>query len=115
LGLWSRHWLGVVGLQHTILTAIWHLATNGTLYHPGPDYYTRLHPELTKNRAIEQLRRMGYTVNLQPPANEKAPDAQSNRRVRGLRAGFVDRADGGTGTPMPGRVIARDITEEVKS
>jgi hypothetical protein len=106
-------WRG--GLQHTITTAIWHLATNGTLYDPGPDYYTRLHPERTKNRAIEQLRRMGYTVNLEPPANEKAPDAESNLRVRGLTTGFVDRADEGTRTPMRGRVIARDITEEVKS
>ncbi len=57
----------VVAIQHAILTAIWHMATDGTLYDdPGPDYYTRLHPERTKNRALEQLRRMGYRVTSEP-------------------------------------------------
>ncbi len=41
-----------VAIQRSILTAIWHMATTGTLYDdPGADYFTRLHPERAKNRA----------------------------------------------------------------
>ena len=31
---------------------------------PGADYFTRLHPEQAKKRAINQLRAMGYQVTL---------------------------------------------------
>jgi len=41
------------------------MGSTGTLYDdPGPDYYTRLNPERTKNRAIHQLEAMGYQVRL---------------------------------------------------
>lgn len=54
-----------VAIQHAILIAIWHMGTNGTLYEdPGADYYTRLHPDRTKNRALHQLEAMGYHVTL---------------------------------------------------
>ena len=54
-----------VAVQHSMLTAIWHMGRDGTLYDdPGPDYFTRLHPDRTKNRAIHQLQAMGYTVTL---------------------------------------------------
>ena len=57
----------IVAVQHAILTAIWNIGTNGTLYDdPGADFYTRLHPDKAKHHAIEQLRRMGYTVTLEP-------------------------------------------------
>jgi len=50
-----------------MLTAIWNMGTNGTFYDdPGPDFYTRLHPDRAKHRAIEQLRIMGYNLTLQP-------------------------------------------------
>ncbi len=43
------------------------MAQTGALYDdPGPDFYTRLHPDKAKRRAIEQLRLMGYTVTLEP-------------------------------------------------
>ena len=54
-----------VAIQHTILIAIWHMGTTGTLYQdPGADYFTRQHPDRTKNRAIHQLEAMGYQVTL---------------------------------------------------
>jgi transposase len=41
------------------------MGTTGTLYDdPGADYFTKLHPERTKNRAIHQLEAMGYQVTL---------------------------------------------------
>lgn len=54
-----------VAIQHTLLTAIWHMGTTGTLYEDlGGDYYTRLNPERTRTRAIRQLEAMGYRVIL---------------------------------------------------
>ncbi len=54
-----------VAVQHSMLTAIWHMGTTGTLYQDlGDDYYIRLNPERAKNRAIAQLQAMGYHVTL---------------------------------------------------
>jgi transposase len=54
-----------VAIQHCMLIAIWHMATTGTLYDdPGADYFTRLHPDRAKKRAIHQLEAMGYRVTL---------------------------------------------------
>jgi transposase len=54
-----------VAIQHSMLIAIWHMGTTGTLYDdPGADYFTRLNPHRTKNRAIHQLEAMGYRVTL---------------------------------------------------
>ena len=55
----------IVAVQHTILTVIWNMARTGALYDdPGADYYLRRRPDHTKNRAINQLQAMGYTVTL---------------------------------------------------
>jgi len=57
----------IVALEHAMLIAIWNMAHTGTLYDdPGSDFYTQLHPDRAKLRAIEQLRRMGYAVTLEP-------------------------------------------------
>jgi len=57
----------VVAIEHTLLTAIWHMLTNNTEYTDlGGDYYTRRTPDRTKQRAINQLRQLGYTVTLEP-------------------------------------------------
>ena len=54
-----------VAIQHKMLITIWHMGTTGSLYDdPGADYFTRAHPERTKNRAIHQLEAMGYRVTL---------------------------------------------------
>lgn len=56
-----------VAIQRTILVTIWHMAHAGALYEdPGADYYTRLHPDRAKRRALHQLEAMGYHVTLQP-------------------------------------------------
>jgi transposase len=54
-----------VAIQHAMLTAIWHMGTTGTVYNDtGADYFTRLHPDRAKKRAIHQLEAMGYHVTL---------------------------------------------------
>ena len=48
-----------------MLIAIWNMLTTGAFYDdPGGDFYTRLNPDKAKNRAIDQLRKMGYAVTL---------------------------------------------------
>ncbi len=55
-----------VAIQHTLLVAIWHMGITGTLYDdPGGDYYSRLRPDRTRQRAIHQLEAMGYHVTLE--------------------------------------------------
>jgi transposase len=56
-----------VAVQHSMLVAIWHMGHTGELYtDPGADYFTRLHPERAKKRAVHQLEAMGYRVSLDP-------------------------------------------------
>ena len=57
----------IVAVEHTILIAIWNMATNGVFYDdPGADFYTRRNPDRAKQRALAQLRAMGYDVTLSP-------------------------------------------------
>jgi hypothetical protein len=50
-----------------MLIAIWNMITNGVFYDDlGGDYYTKLNPDKTKQRALNQLRQMGYEVTLNP-------------------------------------------------
>jgi len=57
----------IVAVEHAILIAIWNMITNGALYDdPGGDFYTRRNPDKTRQRAIDQLRQMGYAVTLEP-------------------------------------------------
>jgi transposase len=59
----------IVAIEHAMLIAIWNMLTTGTLYDdPGDDFYTRLNPDKAKNRALDQLRKMGYAVTLDPLA-----------------------------------------------
>jgi transposase len=59
----------LVAIEHTLLTAIWNMLTTGELYtDPGADFQTRRNPEQAKNRAIDQLERLGYNVSLTPAA-----------------------------------------------
>ena len=60
----------IVAVEHAMLIAIWNILTTGELYNdPGDDFYTRLNPDKTKNRAIDQLRKIGYDVTLKPLAS----------------------------------------------
>jgi transposase len=57
----------LVAVEHSMLTAIWHMLTTGECYaDPGPDYYTRHQPLRSKDRAIHQLEALGYNVTLEP-------------------------------------------------
>ncbi|MHB2027853.1 MAG: IS110 family RNA-guided transposase [Acidimicrobiales bacterium] len=57
----------VVAVEHSMLTAIWNMLQGGESFtDPGGDYYTRLRPERAKNRALQQLRQLGFTVTLEP-------------------------------------------------
>ena len=59
----------IVAIEHTMLIAIWNMLDTGTLYcDPGDDFYTRLNPDKAKTRALDQLRKMGYDVTLNPIA-----------------------------------------------
>jgi transposase len=59
----------IVAVEHAMLIAIWNMLSTGTLYNdPGADFYTRLNPDKAKNRALDQLRKMGYDVTLNPLA-----------------------------------------------
>lgn len=59
----------IVAVEHAMLIAIWNMLNTGTLYNdPGADFYTRLNPDKAKTRALNQLRKMGYDVTLNPQA-----------------------------------------------
>ena len=54
-----------VAIQHSMLVAIWHMGTTGTLYEdPGAEFFTRLNPDRARKRAVHQLEAMGYRVTL---------------------------------------------------
>ncbi len=56
----------LVAIEHTLLTAIWHMLTTDVAYTDlGGDYYTRRNPDRTKQRALTQLRQLGYNVTLE--------------------------------------------------
>jgi transposase len=57
----------LVAIEHTLLTAIWHMITTDVGYTDlGGDYYTHRNPDRTKQRALNQLRQLGYDVTLNP-------------------------------------------------
>ena len=83
----------LVALQHAMLVAIWNMCSTGSYYSdPGEDFFTRLDPDRAKNRALAQLRRMGYAVTLESLLDRRIIQ---NLRVRGLfpysAASYVDR------------------------
>jgi len=59
----------IVAIEHAMLIAIWNMLSTGAFYsEPGADFYIRLNPDKAKNRALDQLRKMGYDVTLNPIA-----------------------------------------------
>ena len=55
----------IVATERAILTAIWHMLTDGTFYQdPGPDYYLKHNPARRANQAIRELTSLGYQVTL---------------------------------------------------
>ena len=57
----------IVATERTLLTIIWTLLSTGAFYdEPGPDWYTRQHPERAKARAIRTLDHLGFNVTITP-------------------------------------------------
>jgi transposase len=57
----------LVALQHSMLIATWHMLTDDVPYQDlGGAYFEQLNPDRAKHRAIAQLRRLGYDVELTP-------------------------------------------------
>ncbi|MFW0794748.1 IS110 family transposase [Gordonia sp. CPCC 205515] len=57
----------IVAIERTLITLIWTMITNHTTYtEPGPDFYQQRNPERAKNRALQQLRDLGWEATLQP-------------------------------------------------
>ncbi|MBT2448000.1 IS110 family transposase, partial [Streptomyces sp. ISL-43] len=57
----------LVAVEHSIITAIWHMLTDHKPYNDlGGTYFTQRDPERATRRAITQLNQLGYTVTLNP-------------------------------------------------
>jgi len=57
----------LVAVEHSIVTAIWHMLTDNVPYHElGGTYFTQRDPERATRRAITALNQLGYTVTLNP-------------------------------------------------
>jgi transposase len=63
----KRPLVAVVAIQHTLIVAIWNMLARGVAWDElGTDYYDRLDPKHTLNKAVKQLNRLGYHVALTP-------------------------------------------------
>jgi transposase len=57
----------LVAVEHTIITAVWHMLSTTTEYRDlGGDYHIRRDPGQARRRAIRALNQLGYTVTLNP-------------------------------------------------
>jgi transposase len=57
----------LVAVEHSIITAIWHMLTDNVPYRElGGTYFSQRDPERATRRAINALNQLGYTVTLNP-------------------------------------------------
>ncbi|MGW1506291.1 transposase [Streptomyces mirabilis] len=57
----------LVAVEHSIITAIWHMLTDNVPYRElGGTYFVQRNPERGTRRAITALNQLGYTVTLNP-------------------------------------------------
>ena len=57
----------IVAVEHSILTAVWHMLTNNLDYQDlGPDHFTRRNPDRVLRRITQQANTLGYTVRFDP-------------------------------------------------
>ena len=57
----------IVAVEHSILTAAWHMLTHDVDYHDlGGDYFTRLDPDRAMRRIVRQANALGFTVRFDP-------------------------------------------------
>ncbi|MFD1661498.1 transposase [Streptomyces caeni] len=60
----------LVAIEHSIITAIWHMLTDNVPHHErGGSYFAQGDPERATRRAITALNQVGYTVTLNPIEN----------------------------------------------
>ncbi|MEV7740027.1 hypothetical protein AB0O75_49820 [Streptomyces sp. NPDC088921] len=54
-------------LEHTLLTAVWHMLTDNVAFHDlGGDYYARHDQERAMRRITRQANALGFTVRFDP-------------------------------------------------
>jgi transposase len=69
----------LVAVERSILTSVWHILTTGEPYRElGPDYYLRQRPGAVIRKAVDQLRKVGFDVNIH---DAPAPTAVITRAV----------------------------------
>jgi transposase len=57
----------IVAVEHSILTAVWHMLTHDVDYHDlGGDYFTRRDPQRALQRITRQANALGFTVRFDP-------------------------------------------------
>jgi transposase len=60
----------IVAVAASILTAIYHMLKDGTMYHDlHPDHFASRHADQQKNRLVKRLADLGYAVHLTPHAS----------------------------------------------
>lgn len=69
----SAHGSDTAGLSarssNSIISAIWHILTNGELYREaGANYFAQRDPQRATKRLVAQLERLGHTVTIQEAA-----------------------------------------------
>ncbi len=63
------HGRALGAVKHSMLTAYWHMFTNGELYNDlGGDYFARRDPERATRRLVAKLQGLGHNVTLEPAA-----------------------------------------------
>jgi len=56
-----------VAIEHSLLTAIWHMLVNNIDYHElGPDHFTRREAAHVMGRITKQANALGFTVRFDP-------------------------------------------------
>ena len=61
------HCKALTAVDHSILTAAWHMLQTGELYRDlGGDYFTRQNPDKATKRLVRQLEALGHHVTLHP-------------------------------------------------
>jgi transposase len=57
----------IVAVEHSLLTAVWHLLTHDVDYHDlGGDYFTLRDPQRAMRNIVRQANALGFTVRFDP-------------------------------------------------
>ncbi|WP_329224003.1 transposase [Streptomyces sp. NBC_01485] len=57
----------LVAVEHSIITAVWHMLHDNVPYHElGGSYFTQRDPERAARRAVSRLNELGYRITLDP-------------------------------------------------